>query len=466
MNKKLGNKIVTLGLSLVVAASVFVGASVSALAYTQTTGKVTSDNVKVRSSASTTASQVSSLKKGDTIDIVDQSTDASGYVWYKIFVNKSEYGYVRSDLVTKSGDSAPKTATSTGTSTQAENKAPAADLPATTVTATEQRTATVTSESVNVRGGAGTAYDSVGKVTKGETVTITGEATDKDGKTWYQVTFGASGKTGFVRSDLVSVSEAAAPAEGGDAEAPVEGGEGENTEATEGGEGEGGESEQSGATASDVGDGTYSLVYTADEEGTNTWYLYDNVEGYRVKVKKLIEAAQSTEAVSKLVSTNKKYKTIVAILSIVAAALAVAVVLLVLKLRDSMYYEEEDEEEEYDRYSTRKRPAREEEPEEEERPVRRRERTVRPQEDEEESYASSRVSERRAVREDRDERPARRPAAEGGSFRKNSEERTVRPERNADERPARNAAPKRKTRNFIGDEDDFEFEFLDLDDEK
>ncbi|WP_026516699.1 SH3 domain-containing protein [Butyrivibrio sp. MC2021] len=470
MIKKLGKKIVTFALSLTVAATVFVGASVSVFAYTQTTGKVTSDNVKVRSSASTTASQVSSLKKGDNVDIVDESTDASGYVWYKIFVNKSEYGYVRSDLVTKSGDSAPKTATSTGSNTQTENKSQAQDLPATTVTATEQRTASVTSESVNVRGGAGTGYDSVGKVTKGETVTITGEATDKDGKTWYQVTFGSNGKTGFVRSDLVAVSEAA-PAEGGEA-APAEGGEGENTEAAEGGETEGGETEQPAATASDVGDGTYSLVYTADEEGTNTWYLYDNVEGYRVKVKKLIEAAQSTEAVNKLVSTNKKYKTIVVILALVAAALAVAVVLLLLKLRDAMYYEDE-EEEEFDQYDTRKRPSREQEPEEE-RPARRRERTVRPEEDE--SFASSRVAERRAAKEEREDRPARRQASEGGSFRRNSEERTVRPERNPEdrpsrrapepERPSRNAAPKRKTRNFIGDDDDFEFEFLDLDDDK
>ena len=190
MNKKLGKKIFTFVLSLTVAASVFVGASVSAFAYTQTTGKVTSDNVKVRSSASTTASQVSSLKKGDNVDIVDESTDASGYVWYKIFVNKSEYGYVRSDLVTKAGDSSPKTATSTGSNTQTENKSQAQDLPATTVTATEQRTATVTSESVNVRGGAGTGYDSVGKVAKGETVTITGEATDKDGKTVVEDTKG------------------------------------------------------------------------------------------------------------------------------------------------------------------------------------------------------------------------------------------------------------------------------------
>ena len=129
---------------------------------------------------------------------------------YKIFVNKSEYGYVRADLVEKKGGSSSTTTTTT-TST--------ASLPETQVTATEQKSAKVTSESVNVRKGAGTAYDSVGKVKKGDTVTITGEATGTDGKTWYQVTFGANSSTGFVRNDLVAISDGA-PAENTENTAP------------------------------------------------------------------------------------------------------------------------------------------------------------------------------------------------------------------------------------------------------
>ncbi len=476
MSKKLGKRIVSFGLSFAVAACVFVSSSVSALAYTQTTGTVSTDNVKVRSSASTTASQVSSLKKGDSVDIVDEATDASGYVWYKIYVNKSEFGYVRSDLVAKAGGSS-SSSTTTNTATTEPANAAAASAPATTVTATEQRTATVTSDSVNVRQGAGTGYDSVGKVTKGETLTITGEATGTDNKTWYQVSFGSSGKTGFVRSDLVSVSEAAP-----EASAEVaEGGENPEGEASENTEGEGSEeSSQPTATASDVGDGTYSLVYINDEAGTGIWYLYDNVEGYRVKVKELIEAAQSTEAVNKLISTNKKYKSIIIILAVLIAILLIAVVLLILKLRDSLYYEDEEEEEEYDRYSTKKKPARDE-ADDDRAYSRRRERADRnDKEEDENSYASSRVAARRATREDgADRAPAqnRRPAADDRASYRRSDERTVRPERNSEderparrasqeERPVREAAPKRKSRNFVGDEDDFEFEFLDLDDDK
>ena len=218
--KNLRKRVLSLGLSVIVSAAVFVSAGLSAYAYTETTGTVSQDNVKVRSSASTTASQVSSLREGDTIDIVDEATDASGYVWYKIRVNKSEYGYVRSDLVSKAGGSSSSSSSTTSNASQS-NAAAAEQLPATTATAVDAKSATITEESVNVREGAGTKYNSVGKVTKGDTVTITGEATGTDNKTWYQVTFGSSNKTGYVRSDLLQVSEAA-PEETAETAEPVE----------------------------------------------------------------------------------------------------------------------------------------------------------------------------------------------------------------------------------------------------
>ncbi len=483
--KKTGKRLLSIGLSLVVSATIFISAGVQAFAYTETTGTVTTDNVKVRASASTTASQVSSLKNGDKIDIVDEATDASGYVWYKIRVNKSEFGYVRSDLVSKAGGSSSSSSTSASTTTNtSQANGAAASLPATTVTATETKSATITEESVNVRQGAGTAYDSVGKVSKGDTVTITGEATGTDNKTWYQVNFGSSNKQGFIRSDLLQVGEtvAAEPAEG------AEGGEGEATEGTEGEAAEGGEeaapegeeSQAGSAVTSEAGDGTYSLVYVTDEEGAGIWYLYDNVEGYRVKVNELIEAAKSSDEVNKLVKANNNYKTVLIILGIIIAALVVGVILLALKLRDSLYYEDE-EEEEYDRFSQpSRRRARDDEEEEDERPRRRPasdERTVRP-----EREASDRTARPRRD-QDADERTARprRAEVDERAARRNPEERTARPSRrddldDRDERQARRSyrdeaapvkeAPKRKTRNFIGDEDDFEFEFLDLDDDK
>ncbi len=483
---KLGRKIAGLVLAAGVALSVFAGTSLDAYAYTQTTGKVTSDNVKVRESASTTAKQVSSLKNGDSVDIVDESKDASGYVWYKIYVNKNEFGYVRSDLVSKAGGSSSSSGTTSNSS--------AASLPETAVTAVEQKSATVITDSVNVRGGAGTSYDSVGKVTKGDTVTITGEATGTDNKTWYKVTFGANSKEGFVRSDLVEISEAVAAevTEGG--EAPAEGGE--NAEVAEGGEAteEVSEESQQPAVSQDQGDGKYSLKYIAGDDGNSVWYLYDNEGGYRVVVDELIAAAQSAEAVNKLRKQVGTFKKVAIGLGVLAVALLAAVLFLVLKLRDSLYYEEE-EEEEYDRYDNRRkpdnssarRPLRNEDEEESERPVRRsadRDREDRPvrreNRDASEARPTRRPVEERTVRpsrrdpeDDIDVRPSRRAERIADE---DVERPTRRSMRDADDRPSRRVpedrqsasakeeAPKRRARNFIGDDDDFEFEFLDLDD--
>ncbi len=487
---KLGKRIAGLVLAASVAICVFAGTSVQTLAYTQTTGKVTSDNVKVRESASTTAKQVSSLRNGDSVDIVDEATDASGYVWYKIYVNKSEFGYVRSDLVAKAGGSSSSSTTTSNT----------ASLPETSVTGVEQKSASVIADSVNVRKGAGTAYDSVGKVTKNETVTITGEATGTDNKTWYQVNFG-DGKTGFIRGDLVTISDAA-PVEN------TEGGEnaeGENPEGEQPAEGEENQEASSNTVDQSTGDGRYSLVYVTEEEGTGIWYLYDNEGGYRVKVNELIEAAQSAEAVNQLRKTNKNFKRILIFLAILIAALIAGIAVLALKLRDSLYYEDEDEEEEYDRYSNNNRRRPEETASrrpvrgEEERPSRRVER----ENHDEEPERPARRPLREASRDAEDERPTRRPATteertvrptrrpqdeafERPSRRAEREDRAEEPERPArrplrdsDDRPSRRpadnrrsqdvekeAAPKRRARNFLGDDDDFEFEFLDLDDEK
>ena len=483
---KLGRKIAGLVLAAGVALSVFAGTSLDAYAYTQTTGKVTSDNVKVRESASTTAKQVSSLKNGDSVDIVDESKDASGYVWYKIYVNKNEFGYVRSDLVSKAGGSSSSSGTTSNSS--------AASLPETAVTAVEQKSATIITDSVNVRSGAGTSYDSVGKVTKGDTVTITGEATGTDNKTWYKVTFGANSKEGFVRSDLVEISEAVAVevTEGG--EAPAEGGE--NAEVAEGGEAteEVSEESQQPAVSQDQGDGKYSLKYITGDDGNSVWYLYDNEGGYRVVVDELIAAAQSAEAVNKLRKQVGTFKKVAIALGVLAVALLAAVLFLVLKLRDSLYYEEE-EEEEYDRYDNRRkpdnssarRPSRDEDEEEPVRPVRRsadRDREDRPARRENRDASEARPT-RRSV-EERTVRPSRRDPEDDIDVRpsrraeriadEDVERPTRRSMRDADDRPSRRVsedrqsasakeeAPKRRARNFVGDDDDFEFEFLDLDD--
>ena len=124
--RKNGKRLSALIMSFAAAAFVFTAVPMQGLAYTETAATVSTDNVKVRSSASTTSSPVASLSNGDSITIVDETTDASGYTWYKVNAGGSE-GYVRSDLVSKADGSAATTTTTTTNST--EENAAAASLP-------------------------------------------------------------------------------------------------------------------------------------------------------------------------------------------------------------------------------------------------------------------------------------------------------------------------------------------------
>lgn len=58
----------------------------------------------------------------------------------------------------------------------------------------EERTATVTATTLNVRSGPGTGNSIVGQITNGTAVTVLGQTTGSDGLTWYQIRFtGSSG---------------------------------------------------------------------------------------------------------------------------------------------------------------------------------------------------------------------------------------------------------------------------------
>ena len=531
MRKTFGQRIGSVLLSLAVAAIVFIGSGFDAFA--AQTGTVIKDDVKVRESASTTSTQVSSLKKGDTVDILEESNDDSGYVWYKIKIKNGEYGYVRSDLVEKSGgssstgDGGGNTTTSTGGS----------------------QTATIIPDSATIRQGAGKDYDSVGKASKGETVTIVGTENGTDGKTWYKITYG-DGKEGYIRSDLVS-ENAAESTENLEETVPVDDTQGTDEFTDTGYEdqytgeetyddmsGGGGSTE---VTSAD-GDGKYKLIYTND-----IWYLAIPDKKVQVQVDQLVDAGMGAEKLQKKVKT---FRTVATALGGLAGLLLIIVIVLIIKLRDSMYYEDDDEDEddeddddEYE-YSSKKRSKKKgNDSGSKSSKLRRRKEEDEDDEDEDEDIASSRVvSPKRTVSAEGDpiarrpsasdmytptKRPsasdmyatpsrrpsaddmdftssrrpsaddmgftssARRPLADDRSARSSRTERTTsrrRPEedygdryssRSTEERSVRSSrrdegysfedvddTPKRRAKNFLGDDDDFEFEFLDLDDDK
>ena len=70
------------------------------------------------------------------------------------------------------------------------------------------QTGTVNCDALNVRSGAGTSYSKIAVLYNGETVTVTGSATDSSGDKWYKISFTYSGasKTGYVYADYITIS--------------------------------------------------------------------------------------------------------------------------------------------------------------------------------------------------------------------------------------------------------------------
>lgn len=435
------------------------------------TGTVTSSNVKVRAEASTSSQQVSSLDSGDKVDIIDETTDSQGYVWYRIYVNGQEYGYVRSDLISKSGETK---STDAGTSNAAQ--------PQTQVTAVAEQAATVTVASANVRSGAGTGYSTVGTVKNGDGVTVTGEANGTDNNKWYQIKFGDSGRTGFVRADLLQMG-APAPAQTDDPQAEGEMAPTEGEQPAEAATGEEGAPAEGEAPAEEqpaeqpavdptvVGNGEFSLAYKDDGTGTETWYLYDNVQSTQVKLNDLLDYAKTGQQAAALEGQIKKLRGALIGMAIVIALLVLAILILVYKLRDYMYYEDDEEE-----TSTRKnkyeelpaqKPARKffERDKDADEPKKSAGRVVA---DSRKPAASAPVRKSAPIGSAASLLQEDRPARRAGTVDSRSERPAPSRDRSEERRqvtPQPQAPTGRKSRNFLIDDEDFEFEFLDLDDD-
>ncbi len=308
-------------LGVVFAFAMLVMMNMEALA--QAEGTVTADSAKIRSEASTTSSTLSSVKSGDKLTITEETTGSDGMVWYKVYVDADTMGYIRSDLIQK-GEGSISQSTQTSTSN-------------TQVTPIANQSATVTGNNVRVRDNAGTNGNIVTTIQNGVGVTLTGEATGSDGKKWYQVSFNSnnSAVTGFVRSDFVKIETVTEqePQEPTETETPEEEPvtpEIEQPEAEE--------------PVEEVPvNPDYEIVYKADVEGEYHWYLNNYIEGKGYKVAELLDAQQANaKYLEGCAKTIKNQKMIIAVLAFLLAALLIVITLMTFKLRDYGYDEEEE----------------------------------------------------------------------------------------------------------------------------
>ncbi len=404
-------------------------------------GKIVAETAKIRSEASTSSSVVGSTTKGKTVDIVGAVKDSSGTVWYKVPNGNNTYGYIRSDLVETSDDIKVEAAPAAAATTAATEK-PADTVP----TSIGEQAATIAVESAKIRSGASTSHDPVASLSKGENITLIGEATDNAGKKWYQIRFTKNGssKEGYIRSDLITMGASSDGAANTDASqtdgtdtANEDGSEeassdGENTEIPE----ETDTEEPQEETPAEPEHNDYEVVYN-DE----TYWLYDNVNGTMMSVTNLLDVVNQTgadnEALQKQVTTEK---IIIIVMAVIMVILIAAVTILIFKLKDACYYEDyEDEEDELQ----------EEEPEP---PVKKKKKQSRDLDYEEEPVPvkRKRTREREDFYEEED-RPVRKKTRQEADLTAAEEKRPVK-------------KPSRKAQNFLVDDDEFEFEFLNMDD--
>ncbi len=272
-------------------------------------GKVTAQAAKIRESASTSSAQVGSAIRGEKYTITGEETGADGRVWYKITFDGNKTGYIRSDLMEKSGEITTPGATVN---------------PSVDVTKVQPVSATITGSSVRVRSDASTSGSIIAGVVRDHVVTITGKATDTQGMTWYLVTYSSDNGeiTGFIREDFLSVSGTITPV----TDTPVVNDPVVNDPVVS--EPGTGETTQPGNPPATIKD------FEVIEEG-GVWKLVDNTAGKKYDAAALIEANRvnppKIDELTKKVNSQKGW---IIFLVILVIGLGVLATLLFLKIGD------------------------------------------------------------------------------------------------------------------------------------
>lgn len=342
--------------------------SIGILCMADEKGTVTVASAKIRASADSSSEQLGSVAQGGTVDIISETTGADGKTWYQVYVDANTKGYIRADLVEKTGGSSTSTSNTSGSSQTT-----------TTATPVDAKKGTVVTSNVRIRKGASTNHDVVATANRGMVVTVTGEADGADGKKWYQISFTYNNKeiTGFIRSDLVTFDNV--PADTAVSEIT---GEENNTETAtepvaEEPQEQPGQTEQTSQSSNDSANiilmnvddvpyimpgfvavdlnwndqkinayknGNFYIFYAQKQNGEEGWYLFDSDKGIYQRY-----AYTSADVTIPEEKGGSVGIIVVIILVIVIVILLAAVGLLFLKLReytayDNGYDDEDDEE--------------------------------------------------------------------------------------------------------------------------
>lgn len=316
----------------------------SIVSHAQSQGKVTASSAKIRKEADGNSEVIGSASQNASVTINNQVTAGDNTVWYQVFVDADTLGYIRSDLVQITDGTTPPAGTSTvasaGTSSTTTTT-PAADPPAVNppttetpveVTAVEPVSASVTGgQEVRVRANASTTSEIITTAKSGFALTVTGQANGTDGNLWYQVTFIADGRdvTGFIRSDYVQLSGELVPAgaeDPGTGDIPQEPETPQTPEVTK----------------------DWDTHYDAEK---GKWYLDDIVGEKKYQIDQLFELANSYQTLfdssAKDQSKIKTQTIVIIVLVVLLIGMAGFITVLIFKIKDMMdstYFSEVEKE--------------------------------------------------------------------------------------------------------------------------
>ena len=288
--KKLQKKLQLLTLILV-AGLLFSSVTIPAEAYIPKQGTVNT-SITLRQNADAGSAQVMELTSGQQVKVNDELTATDGTKWYQVFVNDTTIGYLPTSSITITGN------------------AEGGQVTMQTITVTE-RVATVTANSaVRVRAEATTSSNQVASLKPNDTCLVLEDVNAADGYVWYKIEYDDNGTTvsGFVRSDLVTVKEVTTQQQ-----VPVE-----NPEGT--------------APTPDTPQQAdpYSITSQVNAEGTTVWYLVDNATGTSKEITTLLTPQEVKPS-----GNNGVYKIIVVILLILVIAAAAAATFFYMRWQDA-----------------------------------------------------------------------------------------------------------------------------------
>ena len=188
-------------------------------------GVVKASSANIRSEADSQSTILASVLSGDKLTIKDQTTGTDGNIWYRVFIDGNTLGYIRSDLLSTT-ENVPASTTQTPPASSPAVTDPNAGIDESVTVNTDgvsnvqPVSGSVTKDQVRVRADSTTGGGIVTTIKKDVVFTVNGTKQNADGEIWYLVNYVVNGidVTGYIRSDFVTLNGELLPVE----ETPVD----------------------------------------------------------------------------------------------------------------------------------------------------------------------------------------------------------------------------------------------------